>query len=405
MGLIVRTLEYLDTRRFQYLLFAIALLMRLACLAWWQAGDCNTTVGFDSYYYYAQSWLGWSPPTVDVVQAPGFTLWIAILLGLIGRPSMIAVQLTNIALSIASCFIAADWAEKVLNKRIGRLGAVWIAIDPLLVYFAVQMQSETLAVFMVLLFFWALSRIGFSPRSPWPILGLGLFAGLLSLTRSAMAFYPIFLVATILYLRRKDARRWMWILIFAGWAAPICLWTARNYTRYHAIIPLTTNGGWNLWEGFTLDPEEVSRRPYEMEAELKRQGISEKGNVTIASQYYMAKWKQAVRNDPVWAIKTILGKGLRYWRPWPYAPYPPAIRVGLGLYFTILFGFILYGLRGIKAHFEALAPTFALILYLTLLHSVFFTSLRYRAPLEPFLCVLAAAGLSAVFKSRKRSGI
>jgi len=31
--------------------------------------------------------------------------------------------------------------------------------------------------------------------------------------------------------------------------------------------------------------------------------------------------------------------------------------------------------------------------YLSLMHSVFFTSLRYRAPLEPFICFFASYGL------------
>jgi hypothetical protein len=63
----------------------------------------------------------------------------------------------------------------------------------------------------------------------------------------------------------------------------------------------------------------------------------------------------------------------------------------MAVYFSALFLLAGAGIWDLRRRPEVW-PALALIVYLSLLHSVFFTSLRYRSPLEPFLCAFAAAG-------------
>ena len=64
----------------------------------------------------------------------------------------------------------------------------------------------------------------------------------------------------------------------------------------------------------------------------------------------------------------------------------------MGAYFTVLFAFALLGARATLASRAPWGPVWAVLAYHTAVHAVFLTTLRYRVPLEPFLCLLAAAG-------------
>ncbi|MFC1679426.1 hypothetical protein ACFL2T_04375 [Elusimicrobiota bacterium] len=403
MRLILERLEGLSDRRFRWLVFFSALALRLACLIWWEAGDYTEVLGYDRYVTVAQRWLGWLPPAVDVTHPPVYTLWIAAVFGVIRSPSFLVIQAANVLFSCAICLLVGLWAERAVSKTVGRLAALWCVFDPLLVYFAPQLQSEPFFVFLEMLFFLAVLRIGTRPATATSVLMVGLFGGVLTMTRSAFALYPFFLCAAILLAERGRGRAWLWLVVFVGWGVPISLWTTRNYVRYGEFVPLTINSGWSRWEGFTLDRDTVRRRPEEMMAELKRVGIDTTGpdrSVRAADDHFKAKWSGYLREHPWESAKIIAGKALLYWRPMPYDPHQLSIRLVLAGYFTCLFILALFGAWTLRSRAAVFAPVFGLIVYLSLLHSVFFTSLRYRSPLEPFLCVLAAAGFHALLTRR-----
>ena len=377
-------------RRWWTAVFLAALLVRLLWLAAWQAGGFTQRFGYDPYMMIARYWLGWEPQCLDITHPPGFPLWIAAVFTLIRHPSFLAIQLFNVLFSCATCLFIGFWAEKAAeSKAVGRLAGLWSAFDPLLIFFAVQVQSEPFFLFIELAFFLLLRRAG-NPPSAAAAFGVGLAGGLASLTRSVFGLFAPFLFASLLLPVRRERRAWLWLLLFAGWAVGPGLWGLRNAARHGAFIPMAANGGWNLWEGFTLDREEVRRRPYEMGAEALRAGL-DPADVVATGRYFARKTRNFMLEHPLQAAKIVAGKALLYWRPWPYDPHDARIRGVLAVYFCVLFAFAAAGAFAL-GKLPALWPAFALIAYLSMLHSVFFTSLRYRSPIEPFLCVLAAAG-------------
>jgi len=379
-------------KHWRALVFFAALAARLAFLAFWNHGNYTEKYGYDPYISIAQYWLGWVAPVSDVTHPPVYTIWVTLLFLVAGKASLLVVQLANIVLASASCVLLGLWAERAVSRPLGRLSGAWAAFDPLLIFFSVQVQSEPFFIFLELLFFLGLQSLGAVPAAVMPVIALGALGGTLTLTRSVFAVYPVFLLPTLIAPDWRRAKSWLWLALLAGWMIPISFWAARNAVKHREFIPLALNGGWNLWEGFTLDREEVRRRPPEMAAELRREGL-DPANPKVAGEYFAKKTKNFILAHPGEALKIITGKFFLYWRPWPYDPHQKSIRGVLAAYFSLLFFFALLGLRATRPHWRALAPAFALIVYLSLLHSVFFTSLRYRSPLEPFLCVLAAAGL------------
>jgi hypothetical protein len=74
----------------------------------------------------------------------------------------------------------------------------------------------------------------------------------------------------------------------------------------------------------------------------------------------------------------------------------------VGTYYTILLGLAAAGLW-LKRRDRRLWPVYFYFGYLTVMHSFFFTSLRYRLPIEPFLCFLAAVALAELRPRRPLS--
>ena len=389
-------LAAIPERRWWTSVFLAALLVRLLWLAAWEAGGLTQRFGHDPYIEIAKYWLGWGPPSFDIAHPPLFPLWIAAVFSLIRHPSFLAIQLLNALLSSATCLLIGFWAERAASsKPIGRLAGLWAAFDPLLVFFAVQAQSEPFFLFLELAFFLALLRAA-NPPSPAAAFGLGAAGGLVSLTRSVFGPFVPFLFVALFWPSRRERRVWLWLLLFAGWSLGPALWGLRNVARHGVFIPLTVNGGSNLWEGFTLDREEVRRRPYEMAAEAARAGIDPSDPVA-SGDYFARKTKSFILEHPRQAAKIMAGKFLLYWRPWPYDPHAARARAAITAYFCVLFALAAAGAFSLGS-LPAVWPAFALILYLSMLHSVFFTSLRYRSPLEPFLCAFAAAGALRLWK-------
>ena len=382
--------EERDQRRFLAGTFALALCVRLLALAVWESLGLTERFGNDPYPFYAKVLLGWVPPAPIVVHPPVYSFWVAGVFALVRSPSYLAVQLVNVLLGAGGAALFAVWARRHLLLAAARVAAVWLALDPLLVYFSPQLQSEPLFLFFLALFFLGVDVVGREPGKAGAAL-LGLFGGVLTLTRSVVAVYPAFLAAAALWSRRSVRGAPVWLLLFAGWAVAPAAWGVRNIFVHGQFIPIATNGGWTMWEGFTVDREEVRRRPFEMREEAARLGLTDEGDFFRSGRHFSGKVKALIRNEPLRALRIMFGKAMLYWRPWVYDPYPVPVRWGAGIYFSILFvlaGCGAWTLRGDPGW----APVWGLFINLSALHAVLFTSLRYRAPLEPFLVCLAAQG-------------
>lgn len=388
----------LSSRKFDAAAFGGALALRLGFLAAWQWKGLGDVYGRDLYYDLSQSWLGWKPmPVFDATHPPLYTGFLAAVLGAFRSPNPLPALILQCLLGAACVVLVRRVGARLADEGTARLAALWTAVDPALIFFTPQLQTETLFVAMEVVFFAVLLKLLDEPPS-WRLPVLGVWGGLCALCRSVFGAYPAFLFFALWRTKGFSRAFLACALLGCGWFLPTGAWTARNYRRYHTVVPMSAQMGWTLYEGFTLDREEVRRRPFEMEAEASRLGIvgpMERGT------YFAEKTKAFVAANPLTAAKIVVGKMLLYWRPFPYDPHAWWQRGALGVYYLIVFAFCLAGLRAAAARPEW-APVWALFLYLTAMHSVFFTSLRYRLPLEPFLCLLAAVGVNELRRRRAR---
>ena len=94
----------------------------------------------------------------------------------------------------------------------------------------------------------------------------------------------------------------------------------------------------------------------------------------------------------------------RYWKPWPNAEqfrrWP--IRIILSLYTIPLYCLSVLGAFSVRRQFWSIVICAAPIFYFAAIHAIFVSSLRYRLPGEAALLVLAAIGISRLFKLQTR---
>jgi hypothetical protein len=171
-------------------------------------------------------------------------------------------------------------------------------------------------------------------------------------------------------------------------------WWAHNYARYGQFVRLNLAGGIVLYTG--NNPLNVSGGGVGGGQDVD---LGTYGGIADPVQRDAAFRNAAInyiKSDPWHFIAMMPVKFARLWRPWPYAEefknplivlvsvisaIPAIILALIGLAFTL------------RSHFLRLLPCLAYLGYLTLVHVITFGSVRYRVPLEPFVLILAAAGL------------
>lgn len=380
--------------------FLLALALRGLFLLFWELRGWASLHPPDAYYSIALSWLGHAPPLgFDAMLPPFYTLFLSAVLGLSGGPDPLLARGLQCALGAASAVLLRRIGLALAGERAALWAGLWAAADPALIFFTPHLQTETLFVFLELGFFLALLPKARAAALDGTLPLIGLLGGLCALTRSVFTAYPAFLFLALWRSAGLKRALLFSLLLGAGWALPGAVWTARNLAVYGKLVPMSAQMGWTLWEGFTLDREEVRRRPHDMAEEAAARGISDPADL---GGYFLAKTRAFARERPFEALKIVVGKAFLYWRPFPYDPHSWWIRGGLGAYYLALFGFALLGARRAWGQ-PGWGPVWALFAYLTAMHSVFFTSLRYRVPLEPFLCLLAALGAAGLYERRARA--
>jgi len=261
----------------------------------------------------------------------------------------------------------------------------------------------------------------------WLILS-GILFGLGSLVR------PILLVScAILVLRRlilclngtSDFPRNVTIAILPMVAAAITIspWIIRNAVQFGKFIPATTHGGYTLalgnnpafyrdvinggvsfpWPGPQLDAWQQK-----MIADAAAQSVPA-GNESAQDAWYYQQAIAAMKAQPISFFKSCLLRLRRFCAITPGLhdgvprPVTALIAVWYGLIGIGIFAATVRGIhacrhllkldnKGRNPACHSLADLWLVVLSFMLLHAVYWTDTRMRAPVMPFVCIIAAVG-------------
>ena len=297
--------------------------------------------------------------------------------------------------------------RRLYGERPAVVAGIVIALLPELVWFSTHFWSET--VFMVFLW-WGLERTAHAMESPhrlWAPLAAGLLLGLAALTREpALYFVPIACMFLVPRGRAKGAGA-----LLLGCALIVGPWTHRNYRLFHELIPISTSGWFNLWQGNTPQSrDEVYRIADEIGepvAVWKHARQEATRNIRSRQPWWLA---QKLRSE---LPPLLLGQSEPELHVFVRDAYGPVGRgwsivwrlLLAGPYFVLLV-LAIYGMRaplvpGAPPRSRWFLPAF--VVFYVLVHIASVGSSRYRVPFLPALALLASAGLAYLWSSVSRA--
>lgn len=351
------------------------------------------------FLHMARAFLGLEPQLSG--HPPGYPLFLAPFLAAGGDLGLSLARWATILTSALAPVLAYRLALRLRAERAAALAAgALVAADPMMIYFGARLMSESLFTLLVLGFLYAWLAAWESGRARAAALA-GLLGGAAALTRGVILPFGGVLALVALW-RRREQPRWAALVAVCGlcWAAAMAPWTCRNWRVYHRFVPVSVQGGWNFYEGLTVDSDEVRHaRAERMGEEARALGL----DALAADDYFGAKARRWIRDNPGAFARLCAVKAARFWRLAPEPPHGLATRLAAGAFSLVLFAGALLGLRAVAA-----APgawfVLAWVAHLNLLHAVFASNLRYRLPVEPVLAVLAGAGLARLARRSAAAG-
>ncbi len=368
-----------------------------------------------------------------------------------GQVTPQVVATLHVVLGTLSVLLAWILARQWQLGHYSYLVALMVACDPILLNQSAEVMTETLATFMALAGLLALTHLG-NTRSWQASLAAGGMLGLAALCR------PTFLVWTalaVLWLsvawrppfgspnpggpdpgRPSSGARWTGMrhsaLLLAGFGVVLAPWGIRNQLVMGQPILTTTHGGYTLllgnnvrfyrhlrtkaW-GSVWDAQELlpllarSERPnsqlratHRSDRDAKR-AVAEHPEITADRRLYELA-HETIRQEPTMFAYASLIRVLRFWTPLPHridedeSPKQTLARWGVACWYIGVFAVSLFGAWCLRR--QLLTPPWLwgllCVLALMVVHTVYWSNMRMRAPAMPIVYLAFANGCARLYE-------
>ena len=324
--------------------------------------------------------------------APVYTGLVALLFQVFGAYSSSAawsVLLLN-ALFASGTACAIQRAGKRFGKGVGDIAAwVW-ALSPYAMIMSIKLWETSLSALLVtvgaLMYWWLRERTA-SPRA-WA--AWGLYWGFTALASPSAAIFFPFLSASVAW-RTRSRPTLQLALAALGFCAAISPWVVRNYVQVHAIYPVRSNFGEELWLGNhegIRKPADESQQPFGDPRELalyrslgERNFMAAKGRAAVT----FISW------HPLEFARLTLSRILYFW----VAP-PRSLWVIISI---AAFSGLLFAVQ--KDLHQALPFIVAMLIYPAIYYVTHADNFQ-RHPIEPVMILLAVlAACNALTRLRE----
>ncbi len=346
---------------------------------------------------------------------------------------VVIAKVFNWVAGAAVAALTAGMATALFDRRVGLVAGLLAAFDPFLVFFSSLLLTETVFMAVLMGLWWITWRAMHNghargswgersdgnslphrasatraavipearpvPRARWIAIGL-LAAACVYIRESSLGLIALALGSLVVF-RRFDRSS------LAGAAITLCIvlgslypWAARNRQVIGDWCWLTTRGGISLYDGVGSGASGAS----DLGSIKQMPAVAGLSEVEWNRYFLRQSWK-AIRADSARILRLAGTKLARMWNPFPnvdqyQSPLVRCVSVAwtVPIFTLAAVGALLLPIRnkadGWRTAFFLLLPA----LYLTLLHSLFVGSVRYRLPAMPMIEILAAVALLAVVK-------
>lgn len=356
-----------------------------------------------------------------------------------GKLSRIGVAITHAILGAITALLVFLIMKEMFGvgaTKAGLIAAFLATIDPVLVQQSTQVMTETLATVLATAVIWWWARccrddlMGFR-SSIGSVVLLGVLLALAYLCRPTFFAWAVLLsaVALLIPMATWSRRLGLSALILLPLVLAVFAWTARNQRVMGHPIWATTHGGYTLllgnnplfyqylrdgsfgeaWDASSFLSAYIHRHNGDPKTEQFWRSdwstvpVRPTGQESAVTEYeddricYNAA-RATIGREPamfVWSCFVRLG---RLWSPFPHLTTDrSSTQVAIvGVYYVGLYLAIALGLwrAGRTVFTSRWWPIWMLAITLSVVHAIYWSNLRMRAPIIPALAVVAAASLA-----------
>lgn len=307
------------------------------------------------------------------------------------------VRVVQIILGSLSSIMIYILGRSIFNAKVGILASFISVLYPFFIYYTGFELTETLFIFLLILVILYLVKAAENPH-PKNFVLAGILLGLASLCKPTMLAFVLLAIGGLLFIHQQKGRILPGLvgllLLFAITVAP---WTIRNYLVLHKFIPGTTMGGLVLYAGnnpLNKSGGGIEGVDYILPKEVNALDESER------DEFLYHKAIEYIKAYPGNFLKLAVIKFSRVWRLYPYAPQFSASKYNIVslLSYGLILPFSIAGMILSLRKWKKCLFLYLVILYFTFFHMVSIGSVRYRAPIMPYIIIFAGYGLQELGK-------
>lgn len=297
------------------------------------------------------------------------------------------------------------------------LYATWLPASVYVHYYPIF--SHTLATFFVVLAIY-LILLALGTRSYWRWILAGFVCALVTLTREALSFFPIFLLIGMLFCcsltkEKVYVKAVIFIVVVVITIAPITIY---NFVKYRKFIPVASSAfGWVQWADYAESRYGTGFNAASLVSSEERERIVYKKGYRMYDveyqRYLLFKALKLYLTHPIAFLK---GKLRYYYRLWVYGSPPPLDLPVLSSKFgenaliskiiSILLccPFLILAIIGIASYiryWRLYMIIFSSLLYVLIVNMFFSFEFRFSLTAWPFIFLSTGLALNKIFMSRE----
>jgi len=397
-----------------------ALVVRLAAAVWWEqrlpAGHRFGLADSESYWTLAKAIAEGRPyeyggRDARIFRTPGYPLLLAAIISVAGDTSAArwCARIVGALLGTLCVALVMIWTSQLFpGDRVALWAGLMSAFYPGLIALSVIILSEALFCPLVAAQMICWTRAEKSERQArwvWSA-ATGVLAGAATLARpSWLALIPFAGLFGVIAGKNRGRRMAMLFVMLLTLALTMMPWWIRNYRVVGRFVPTTLQVGASLYDG--LNPQATGASNmwfandyyHRLEDERRAGTLQEPLEVALDQRlrHDALEWASA---HPARVLRLAAIKFSRMWNVWPNDEQfrSPAVRLAIAAgYLPVLLLAFVGAWKFLRRGFVYWLCVFP-ALYLTLMHVIFVSSLRYRDPAMIGGIVLA---VGALVKGRK----
>ena len=309
---------------------------------------------------------------------------------------IVAAKVLHWIVGAATAALVAGASGFMLGRRIGWVAGLVVAMDPFQIFTSSLLLTETPFIAALVGLWW----------SAWPMIGaenpnvtykrwlvIGVVSALVIYLRVSSVGLVLLLLAYVVTCRRFNRGVVLGsVLAIIMVAFSLFPWAIRNHRVTGEWCWLTHRGGISLYDGVGPQADGSSNL-----GEIKQMSSVKGLNEVEWNRYFFRASIESIRSDPERIFRLAGVKMRRMWNPFPnvdshQSRFERFVAAGwmLPLYMSVVAGAVWWvkrdGASGVRHVLYLLLPA----IYLSLLHSLFVGSVRYRLGATPMLEILAA---------------